>query len=149
MITMRLESGPLQPWGQCSVFQTNRFLQAALPTPGPLDTAENKPPHQPLHHVTAPRQLGCSLHLELIDGLGFPDSSLGKESVCNAGDPSSIPGLGRSPWRRDSLPIPIFWGFPYDSAGKESSCNVGHLGSIPGLGRSPGERKGYPLQILA
>ena len=28
--------------------------------------------------------------------LGFPDSSVGKESVCNAGDPGSIPGLGRS-----------------------------------------------------
>ena len=26
---------------------------------------------------------------------GFPDSSVGKESACNAGDPSSIPGLGR------------------------------------------------------
>ena len=26
----------------------------------------------------------------------FPDSSVGKESICNAGDPSSIPGLGRS-----------------------------------------------------
>ena len=29
--------------------------------------------------------------------MGFPDSSVGKESVCNAGDPGSIPGLGRSP----------------------------------------------------
>ena len=28
---------------------------------------------------------------------GFPDGSDGKESACNAGDPSSIPGLGRSP----------------------------------------------------
>ena len=27
----------------------------------------------------------------------FPDSSVGKESACNAGDPGSIPGLGRSP----------------------------------------------------
>ena len=27
---------------------------------------------------------------------GFPDSSVGKESDCNAGDPGSIPGLGRS-----------------------------------------------------
>ena len=27
---------------------------------------------------------------------GFPDSSVGKESTCNAGDPCSIPGLGRS-----------------------------------------------------
>ena len=27
---------------------------------------------------------------------GFPDSSVGKESACNAGDPSLILGLGRS-----------------------------------------------------
>ena len=27
----------------------------------------------------------------------FPGSSTAKESACNAGDPSSIPGLGRSP----------------------------------------------------
>ena len=29
-------------------------------------------------------------------GRGFPDISVGKESACNAGDPSLIPGLGRS-----------------------------------------------------
>ena len=28
---------------------------------------------------------------------GFPDSSIGKESACNAKDPGSIPGSGRSP----------------------------------------------------
>ena len=27
----------------------------------------------------------------------FPGSSTGKESACNAGDPNSIPGLGRPP----------------------------------------------------
>ena len=27
--------------------------------------------------------------------MGFPDSSVGKESTCNAGDPGSIPGSGR------------------------------------------------------
>ena len=27
----------------------------------------------------------------------FPGSSAGKESACNAGDPDSIPGFGRSP----------------------------------------------------
>ena len=30
----------------------------------------------------------------------FPGSSAGKKSTCNAGDPSSIPGLGRSPGER-------------------------------------------------
>ena len=29
--------------------------------------------------------------------LGFPGVTDGKESACNAGDPGSIPGLGRSP----------------------------------------------------
>ena len=35
--------------------------------------------------------------LEKIQQLGFPGSSAGKESTCKAGDPSLIPGLGRSP----------------------------------------------------
>ena len=34
--------------------------------------------------------------LSLSLSKGFPDSSVGKESICNAGDPDSIPGLGRS-----------------------------------------------------
>ena len=29
--------------------------------------------------------------------MDFPDGSEGKASVCNAGDPGSIPGSGRSP----------------------------------------------------
>ena len=31
---------------------------------------------------------------------GFSDSSAGKESACNAGDPGLIPGLGRYPGER-------------------------------------------------
>ena len=74
------------------------------------------------------------------DFQGFPDSSVGKESTCNAGDPSSIPAVGR----RDRLPTPVFLG--RGSAGKESACNMGDLGSNSGLGSSSGEGKGYPLQ---
>ena len=29
--------------------------------------------------------------------MGYSDSSVGKESACNAGDPGLIPGPGRSP----------------------------------------------------
>ena len=29
--------------------------------------------------------------------VGFPDSSVGKESACHVGDLVSVPGLGRSP----------------------------------------------------
>ena len=37
--------------------------------------------------------------------MDFPDSSVGKESTCNAGDPSSIPGLGRSPGKGKGYPL--------------------------------------------
>ena len=37
--------------------------------------------------------------------MGFPDSSVGKESACNAGDPGSIPGLARSPGEGKGYPL--------------------------------------------
>ena len=40
--------------------------------------------------------------------VGFPGGSNSKESSCNAGDLGSIPGLRRSPWRREWQPTPVF-----------------------------------------
>ena len=40
---------------------------------------------------------------------GFPNSSVGKESACNAGDPGSIPGLGRSPEEGIGYPVQYSW----------------------------------------
>ena len=37
--------------------------------------------------------------------MGFPDSSVGKESACSAGDPGSIPGSGRSPEKGKGYPL--------------------------------------------
>ena len=37
--------------------------------------------------------------------LGFPDSSVGKESTCSTGDPSSIPGSGRSTGEEIDCPL--------------------------------------------
>ena len=53
---------------------------------------------------------------------GFPGGSAGKESACNAGDPVSIL-VRKIPWRRDSLPTPVFLGFPGGSDSKESACH--------------------------
>ena len=39
----------------------------------------------------------------------FPGSSAGKESACNAGDPSSIPGSGRSPGEGRVYPLQYSW----------------------------------------
>ena len=38
----------------------------------------------------------------------FPESSAGKESTCNAGDPGSIPGPGRSPGEGIGYPLQYF-----------------------------------------
>ena len=40
---------------------------------------------------------------------GFPDSSVGKESACNAGDPSSIPRSGRSTREGIGYPVQYSW----------------------------------------
>ena len=37
--------------------------------------------------------------------MGFPCSSVGKESACNAGDPCLIPGLGRSAGGGNGKPL--------------------------------------------
>ena len=37
--------------------------------------------------------------------MGFPGHSDGKESTCNAGDPGSIPGPGRSPREGNGDPL--------------------------------------------
>ena len=36
---------------------------------------------------------------------GVPGGSAGKEPACNAGDPASIPGLGRSPGEGNGNPL--------------------------------------------
>ena len=45
--------------------------------------------------------------------MGFPDSSVGKESACNAGDPDLIPGLGKSPG--DGIGYPLQYSGPENS----------------------------------
>ena len=41
--------------------------------------------------------------------VGFPGGSADKESACNAGDLDLIPGVGKSHWRKERLPTPVFW----------------------------------------
>ena len=55
--------------------------------------------------------------------MGFPDSSVSKESACNAGDLVLIPGLGRSPGEGK--------GYPLQYSGLENSTDHGITKSIP------------------
>ena len=42
---------------------------------------------------------------------GFPDSSVGKDSACKAGDPGLIPGWGRSTEEGIGYPMQYSWAF--------------------------------------
>ena len=65
---------------------------------------------------------------------GFPDNSVGKESTCNAGDPSSIPGSGRSPGEGI--------GYPLQYSGLENSMDS----IVYGVVKSWGTQKRCPFQ---
>ena len=45
----------------------------------------------------------------LFNMLSFPDSSVGKEYICNAGDPGLIPGSGRSAGEGIGYPLQYSW----------------------------------------
>ena len=49
--------------------------------------------------------LSCYIFLPSFRLAGFPDSSVGKESTCNAGDPGSVPGSRRSAGERIGYPL--------------------------------------------
>ena len=57
---------------------------SGLPFPSPIDGIDS-------HYWTGIKSFSYVPWMR-----GFPDSSFGKESTCNAGDPGLIPGSGRS-----------------------------------------------------
>ena len=80
--------------------------------------------------------------------MDFPDSSIGKEFTCNAGDPGSISGSSRSTGEGIGYPHQWSWASLVAQLVKKLPAMRVDLGSIPGLERSPGEGKGYPLQYI-
>ena len=120
----------------------------------------------------------CVVYISLIDLCclfiyckGFPRSSVGKKSACNAGNPGLIAGLGRSAGEGKCYPLQysglenstdytghgvtrvrhnwVTFAFPGGLDSKESACREGDTGSVPGLGRSPGEGNTTHSSILA
>ena len=76
---------------------------------------------------------------------GF-DSSVGKEFVCNAGDPSLIPGSGRSPGEGIGYPLQCSWASLMAQLVKNPPAMRETWFLSLGWEDSPGEGEGYPLQ---
>ena len=71
-------------------------------------------------------------------------SSVGKESTCNAGDPSSIPGLGRSTGEGIGYSLQYFWASLVAQLVKNLPAMLETWVQSLGWEDSPGEGKGYP-----
>ena len=81
----------------------------------------------------------------LNTSLGFPGSSAGKEPTCNAGDPSLIPRLGRSPGEVIGYPLQYSWASLVAQIVK--NLLVMQEAWVRSLGREdPPRRHGNPLQ---
>ena len=89
-------------------------------------------------------QFRVMILLKLSSGL---PGLAGKESSCNAGDPSLIPELGRFPGESTGYSLKYSWASLVAQMVRNSpAIHAGDLSLIPGLGRSPAGGCGNPLQ---
>ena len=73
--------------------------------------------------------------------MGFPDSSAGKESACNAGDLGLIPGLRRSPGEGK--------GYPLQYSGLENSMDRGAWrAAVHGVAKSQTQLRDFTFHLI-
>ena len=78
---------------------------------------------------------------------GFPDSSVGKESACNTGDPGSIPGLGRSSVEGIGYLLQYSWD-PLWLSWKRILLQCGRSGFDPIVRKIPWRRERLPTLVF-
>ena len=79
---------------------------------------------------------------------GFPSSSAGKESTCNAEDPSLIPGLGRSPGEGIGYPLQYSWASLVARMVNNLPTMQGRPGFNPWVGNIPWRRERLPTPVF-
>ena len=77
--------------------------------------------------------------------LGFPDSSVGKESTCNAGRPQFDSWVGKICWRRDRLQYS--WASHVAQLVKDPH-ECGRPGFDPWVGKIPWRRERLPTPVF-
>ena len=88
--------------GAAQATRDNDMSPAAPGRAGPPQTGL---PVLALHSSSYRWNDGWCSYLRILTEI--PGGSDGKASACNAEDPGSIPGSGRSPWRRKWQPTPV------------------------------------------
>ena len=79
--------------------------------------------------------------------LGFPDSSVGKESICTEGEPGSIPGLGISTGDEIGYPLQCCWASLVAQLVKNLPA-MRETGFDPCVGKIPWRRERLPTPVF-
>ena len=77
---------------------------------------------------------------------GFPDSSIGKESMCNAGDPGLIPEWGRSSGEGIGSPLQYSWASLVAQLINRVQCRI--PGFNPWAGKIPWRMERLPTSVF-
>ena len=113
----------------------------------------NKPCRK--HMCCHPGFVVAFIAMQVLDGIffwstliigGFPNSSVGKEAACNAGDPGSIPGSGRSTGEGIGYPLHYSWASLVAQLIKNPPAMQETWVRSLGWDDPLGEGKGYPIQ---
>ena len=80
--------------------------------------------------------------------MGFPHSSVGKESACNAGDPHSIPESGRSAGEGIGHPLQYSWTSLVTQLVKNPPAMRERPGFDPWVRKIPWRRERLPTPIF-
>ena len=75
----------------------------------------------------------------------FPDSSVGKESACNTGDPGLIPGLERFAGEGIGYPLHYSWASLVAQLVKNLPARPGFN---PWAGKIPWRKEGLPTPVI-
>ena len=79
--------------------------------------------------------------------MSFPDSSVSKESACNAGDPGWIPGSERSPGEGVGYPLQYSWASPVAQLVK-NLLQCRRPGFNSRVGKIPWRRERLPTPVF-
>ena len=113
--------------------------QAPRPTSTEFGTSADVPENRQ-------KLLQWSLSCLPTDPKGFSGSSVSKESTCNTGDPSLIPGSEISPGEGTGYPLQYSWASLMAQLVKNPPTMWETWVQSLGWEDNPGEGKGYPLQ---
>ena len=106
---MQADSSPAEPQGK----PKNTGMGSLSLLQGVFLTRESNGgllPTEPLGKLGGPGSFPCLCsHSVLFIFVGFLDSSVGKESACNARDPGLVPGSGRYAGERIGNPFQYSW----------------------------------------